>query len=149
MSPIAPPLSLHRLLAEPALEPLLESAARRLLSTPYGTLGRWLGALDANGLQRLRDLRRAAVTFAQPTDRRTYATLVEVLALGEGVVLAEPAELVACTQRLTDAITVATLSRLGYASVVWSGLSIEPGCPIPWTLTEAGRRHVRLHPPPA
>ncbi|HMS81829.1 MAG TPA: hypothetical protein PKC20_20380, partial [Burkholderiaceae bacterium] len=128
---------------------LLESAARRLLSTPYCTLGRWLGALDANALQRLRDLRRAAVTFAQPTDRRTYATLVEVLALGEGLALDGPAELAACTQRLTDAITVATLSRLGYASVVWSGLSIEPGCPIPWTLTEAGRRHVRLHPPPA
>ena len=67
----------------------------------------------------------------------------------KGLALDGPAELAACTQRLTDAVTIATLSRLGYASVAWSRLSIEPGCPIPWSLTEAGRRHVRLHPPPA
>jgi hypothetical protein len=141
-------LPLPRLLATPALEPLIESAASLLLHLPYASLGRWLRTLDAAELQRLRDLRRGAITFARPAELKTYATLVKVLALGEGTFVEDEADLHAFAGRLSDAVTVTTLVQLGYAIVDWSGLSIDPAHPIPWALTDAGKRHVRLQQKP-
>ncbi len=137
-------LPLPRLLETPGLDPLVASAATRLLATPYASLGRWLRALDASGLHRLRELRRGALSSAGPTELKTYATLVRLLALGEGAFVEDEAQLHAFATRLSDAITVTTLAHLGYAAVDWPRLSIDPDHPIPWTLTDSGKRHVRL-----
>jgi hypothetical protein len=137
-------LPIRRLLEEPALDPLVALAVGRLMMTDYYTLGRYLRSLDASHLQRLRDLRRGAVMLGQEEELRTYGTLVKVLSLAEGIFVDDEPQLQTLAHRLSEAVTVATLAQLDYATVDWPRLSIDPERPIPWELTESGKRHVNV-----
>ncbi|HYF59768.1 MAG TPA: hypothetical protein VEA81_12510 [Burkholderiaceae bacterium] len=141
-------LPIEKLLATPGLDPLIATAASRLRTTSYATLGRWLSSLEAGQLHELRELRRSAVSLGSASDLKAYGTLVKVLALGEGIFIADETELQSYADRLSEAVTVTTLVRLEFATVDWNGLSIDPERPMPWELTESGRRHVKLQSPP-
>ena len=136
-------LPLRRLLAGPHVEPLVEVAARRLIASEYYPLGDFLASLDTVSLQALRDLRSAALEEVRPDALKSYATLVKVLALAEGIFIDDEPELHAYAGRLTEAITVATLAHLGFATVAWRRVSLDPSLTMPWSLTESGQRHVQ------
>jgi hypothetical protein len=138
-------LPLSRLMALADLDPLVRLAVRRVSASGYETLGHWLAALDVAELHTLRALRAAALEERRAAALDSYLVLTQVIAVGEGVLPEDDAALQAMNARLTSAVTLATLVHLDYATVDWSGVSIDPAAQMPWDLTEAGRRHVQLH----